>query len=163
MYGSGLTDAEGRYSNAFTPFYNGWFYVSHEGYTSANTTQTLGEPGVGYPEETVTLYRTGGVEGTLVDASESLLANAQIRISLEAEGLSYHTRRSGFYRPGPAERLTDANGFFAMDDELPAVLGDVHIDVLLENRGWREAAVVPGVEVSAGQVVDLGNVIVSLE
>jgi hypothetical protein len=58
-YGKGQTDAEGRHSNAFVPFYDGWFRAHHEGYTSARTTRILGEPGVEYPEEIVTPIEPG--------------------------------------------------------------------------------------------------------
>jgi hypothetical protein len=91
------------------------------------------------------------------------LANAQIQISVKAEGLNYNAPRSGYFPRGPNERLTEFDGFFAMADELPAVLGNIHINVLLESRGWHEAATVLGVEVLPDQVVNLGDIVVSLE
>jgi hypothetical protein len=147
------------------PGYDGWFRIDYEGYTSAKTTMIHGEPGEEYPEETVILYGTGGIEGRIVDSTGNPMANAIIRVSLNAEGLTYLAPRSGqIFRARDLDQTdTNANGYFAIGYGFPAVVGDAHIDVFLEDKSWRELAIVNGVEITQGHVSDLGDIVVSLE
>jgi hypothetical protein len=156
MYGFTQTDDTGYAAHRFVPEYESWFHVQHEGYVSAHSTHVVGEPGAVYPEETIVLHPSSGVEGIVTDATGAAMAGVELKVSVRAPGLRYATH--GFVDIDTIEVTTDARGYFAIGGGLPAARGDVHIEIHLQNNEWSAAGVVEGVELSAGAVSDLGAV-----
>lgn len=156
MYGSGKTDAEGRHSSDFVPDLKSWMYVHKDGYSSTRTTPILGEPAEVYPEETVVLYRTGGIEGIAVDAQGRPLPNGELRIAHRAEGVSVHY--SSFINSDTILTTTDENGAFAIGDGFPAVLGDIHIYIRLDDDKWVPMPTIQNIEVPAQYIANIGTV-----
>lgn len=157
-YGSGQTDTEGHHTSEFVPNVESWFYVQKEGYTSVRSTPIVGEPAEAYPEETVVLYPSGGIEGVLVDTNGQPLSNARIKVAHRAEGVKVD--QISYANVDSLSTTTDANGAFAMGDGFPAVTGDVHIEMQLDNNDWSQLTIIENVDVLPRHVTHIGTALI---
>ena len=148
------TDAEGKLRWwGFAPNAPAWFQVSKAGYSTDETESITGEPAGDYPEQTVVLYPTGGVEGRLVDGEVGLIANRMVEVIFEADDATWLERQEQkTVRTAFVE--TDAEGNFVWLDGIPAVPGSLTVTSL--------GTLVSGpmsVEVTAGVVLQLGDLV----
>ncbi len=157
-YGSGQTDAEGRHTSEFVPNLESWYYVQKEGYTSVRSTPIIGEPAEEYPEETLLLYPSGGIEGILVDTNGQPLSNARIKIAHRAEGVKVD--QVSYINVDSLNTTTDANGTFTIGDGFPAITGDVHIEVQFENGNWAKLTIIENVDVLPRHVTHIGTALI---
>lgn len=105
------TDADGRYEyHGFAPTVPIAFEVRGPEGQRAKTIPQTGEPGAVFPEQTVVMYRTGGIQGRAVDAEGQPLARVELRIWAE-DGAGY-----SMY----VDQTTDENGYFTVVNGLPA-------------------------------------------
>ncbi len=158
-YGGGTTDLTGRHSHAFVPGFESWFYVSAHGFTGAHSQHITPEPGEEFEEETVVLYPSGGIEGTLVDHGGAPVANAEVKAALRAPGV--RVSHNQFYEIDTVETTTDNAGRFAFGSGFPAVEGEFVIDLHLDDNEWYTAATVDSVSCVAGSVLDIGTVTIA--
>lgn len=156
IYGMGATDSNGRYAHDFLPELESGFFVHKEGYTSLHTDRIVGESGAVYPEQTVILYPTGGIDGRLLDSSGRPLAHRQVKVALRAEGVRVHHEQ--FREWDTLEDQTDGDGNFAIGNGFPAIRGDVHLQYRDNANTWHHFGIVRNVEVAEGYVTSIGDV-----
>jgi len=155
MHGVGYTDENGEYSwSGFAPMCESWFRVHKEGYTPAETTRVVGEPGAVYPIEQVVLLGSGGVEGRLVDPDGNPIANTNIALKMTpTDGItSTYSDGDGVF----VETRTDSDGRFAVAQGLPATTGRL---VIFDAPPYSGASM--PIECVAGYIVDLGEIVLA--
>ena len=54
---------------------------------------------------------------------------------------------------------TNAEGSFAIGDGLPAIIGDLHVEIHLDNNDWEKFTVVRDVEISTQHIADIGTIL----
>ncbi|MDX9973816.1 MAG: sigma-70 family RNA polymerase sigma factor [FCB group bacterium] len=158
----GQTDASGRYRyTRFRAGCEGWLraYVPAHGGTNkgpdVETLRVVGEPGVDYPEETVVLYGSSGLNGTAVGPDGQQLANCLISLRLSGPGIVIDGARAGeFYTNRDVQ--ADGSGAFTLDEGVPAT--SLSLTALTQGEDGRvyRCDVAP-VDCPAGQDVNLGR------
>jgi RNA polymerase sigma-70 factor (ECF subfamily) len=155
-FGSGTTDEEGCHSNDFFPGLESHFYIKAEGYAPTRSDIIAGLSDETYPEETIVVYKTGGVEGTVVNSHGTPVSNAQLQIAQRAEGVLVQYKM--FSDSDFLSTTTDQYGAFAIGDGFPAVLGDLHIKIRMEDDRWVDLTTIENLEIPARYVTDIGTV-----
>ena len=150
-HGSGTTNAEGRYSHNLVSNFEAWFDIHKEGYIATHSTPIIGESCVVYPEETIILYATGGLEGQILLNENQPLANASIRIT------HYPTDVIPYMVLPQIETATDENGIFAMATEFPALPGETVIEIPEGEKDWTEIATVPNIVIYPKEITNMGT------
>lgn len=153
----GELDENGRCGwHGFAPYHDARMVIEKEGYLRTETETIAGEPGVVYPEETLVLYQSGGIEGTIVYPDGTPAANARVVVTFESENFSIRTNGQQTNRvqvPGN----TDGEGRFSFAHGFPAVAGEVSAAVYAANI-MQYASDEIAVDVYPGSIVDIGNV-----
>ncbi len=156
IFDSGKTDGEGRYSwDGFAPGYPAFFKIAKAGYSTTETMAVAGEAGAEYPEQTVTLYPAGGVEGWVVDGDGQPIANAEVHVSFEADEATWISQQESTGRKS-IRTQTDSDGAFVWLEGVPAVPGRVTVSFGEGAHGSQVSAGV-SVEGQAGFVLNLGE------
>jgi RNA polymerase sigma factor (sigma-70 family) len=156
MYGSGKTDEEGRHSNDFFPELDSHFYIEAKGYAPTRSEIIAGLSGETYPEETIVLYETGGVEGLVVDSQGTPVSNAQLLIAQRAEAVLVQYKMFG--DSDFLSTTTGQNGAFAIGDGFPAVHGDLHIKIRLEDGQWVDLTTIENFDIPTRYVANIGTI-----
>lgn len=151
-----VTPADGRYTwDGFMPGIETNFVVMGDGKPLGSTRAVVAEPGQVFPEETVVVYGSAGLEGVAVKPDGQPLANGVIVLH------AYYALTRDIER----RVNTDDTGHFLIEGQLPATV------VILEMEGYVEGA--SGVdrfayasdetELADGQILDLGRLAFTLK
>jgi len=143
----------------FAPNLESWFEIEKPGYVTCRSSQVVGEPGRVYPEETVILHRSCGLEGVALDASGAPMGNGKLALFLNTDHMPlrtrYHTENGMFFY---AE--TDESGAFALAEGFPEGIADLAAATLPADAPQKEA-IVEAVEFFPGQVTNVGEIVFS--
>jgi len=119
----GISDEEGRFEwNGFAPGGPGYMRASKEGYTTNEFPAIFGEPGATYPEQTIVLVPTGGIEGRMLAEDGSPLANTIVQLLFELSSESF-LRYQVDTNTVSTTVNTEADGSFVWLDGVPATEG----------------------------------------
>lgn len=159
LFGTGSTDGDGRYEfAAFTPGVLCWFYVAKDGFIGTATKGVVTEPSVVYPTQTVILFGSGGVEGTLVDQAGVPLANATLEIWADCGETMIRHQRTG-EETYVAQGTTGPDGSFAFPVGIPATQAVLTIRCQPDGGERRLSATLPLTEFVAGHFVSFGRIV----
>jgi RNA polymerase sigma factor (sigma-70 family) len=155
------TGANGLYSwSGFPPHAENWVKVEKEGYTSAKSPVFTGEPGDALPLETVVLLPETGLEGRVIDVSGAPFANGTVVVLTNVDGMRKQTN----------VRSNDRGAFMSLGEippgfmELKLVMyrdSDFYPDSDSDTRAYTKN--IGRVELTAGYVLDLGDVVLEQE
>ncbi|MCL4692759.1 MAG: sigma-70 family RNA polymerase sigma factor [Candidatus Hydrogenedentes bacterium] len=152
----GALDEEGRCGwHGFAPYHDARIVVEKEGYLRTETETIAGEPGVVYPEETLVLYQSGGIEGTVVYPDGTPAANTRVAVTFESEDFStrtYGQQTNRVFISG----TTDGDGHFAFAHGFPAVAGEMSVAVYSTNTRQYHSDAAPA-EVYPTSIIDIGT------
>lgn len=154
----GVTDENGRFQySGFTPVMglelpeDSWFIISCPGFADEEGTHYRGHPGEVFPEETVVLYRAGGLAGRAVDSDGNSFSDVKLSIGMN-------------YGEGKARELslsTNADGYFTGDNCVPAT--EVTFDIKLRYADGDETRIYTWrsdpTQCVPGQTTDLGEIV----
>lgn len=148
----GKTDSNGEYTyGQFAPGAQAFFTVQKKGYASTSTTRVSGQAEQSYGPLEVVLYRSGGLEGHLLDAEGKPLANARAGIGILQPPVPVPVAGTT-----PNQSFTtDAQGGFTIADGLPAT--DCTLYFYMGNGPERLACTLE-TDVVAEGIVNIGGV-----
>ena len=151
-------DAGGRASfGGFAPNAPGWFQATKDGYLPDETVAITGEPCVDYPEQTIMLHPTGGLEGQLVDADGLPIANTAVYPKFSADAATWLQRQESTNQVS-TNLETDGEGAFVWLDGVPAVPGTVTVSVY-ESPDRRFRSAPKPVAITPGAVLQLDTLV----
>lgn len=152
------SDNEGKLRwSGFAPNAPAWFQVSKVGYSTDETESITGEPAGDYPDQTILLYPTGGVEGRLVDGAGAPVANRRVEVRFEADDATWLERQEP-KKVRTAYVETDDEGGFVWLDGIPAVPGSLSVGVYEAYKLVIQTKPVP-FEAEAGAVLQVGDMV----
>ncbi len=150
----GALDEEGRCGwHGFAPYHDARIGIEKEGYLRTETETIAGEPGVVYPEETLVLYESGGIEGTIVYPDGTPAANTRVAVIFESKNFSLRTNGQQTNRV-QVSGTTDSEGRFAFAHGFPAVSGEVSTRVANTRRFASDE--IPA-QIYPGSIIDIGT------
>jgi hypothetical protein len=131
-----------------------WMEVSKPGFARASTDRLTGESGQVLPEKVLHLYRSGGIEGIAVLNDGTPLADTPLDIKPECPECRPQT--SLYAR-------TDATGAFLVREGIPAAAVTIHVSVQKGDHDHGLSGWVGPIDLAAGQITTLGQVVLSPE
>jgi hypothetical protein len=148
----GVTDVEGRSVVAsFTPGIECWLEVSKPGYIRASTAKHTGSPGEVFPEETLVLFATAGIQGIALGPDGAPLTAKGIDIRVEAADYREHHNQ---YMP------LDPRGAFTLLEGVPAANVTFTLTLAQDTPAATQdlSAHVGPIDCAPGVVTDLGPI-----
>ncbi len=159
LFGTGQTNQDGKYEYGFfQPGLLCWFFVEKEGFIGTATEGVVAEPGLVYPERTVVLFGSGGIEGIAVGQDGRPLANAPLSIWADCGETRILHQRSR-QETHVAQVTTEPDGSFVISEGIPATHAVLTIRCRLDDEEHPLTATLPPTEFAAGKVIGFGEIV----
>jgi len=145
----GKTDDQGSFEwSMMPPMGTMQFTARTEGYISGKSKKYQGEPGMVYPEEVIVVYEKAGIEGYAVDSNGEPLEFGLVYLKARVDGERIFSHRV----------KTVEEGYFILDDALPATVVGIKMAILDDAGDVVESWKNESINLESGMLTSLGTV-----